>query len=85
MEVEAGEPRHSVRSISLTCTPTPGRPRPALSEVEADVSAPRARAHEPRGSCPPARPSSQLGGPEPRESDPGLKYGQSPTKQIQRS
>ena len=67
MEAEAGEPRHLVRSISFTCTPTPGRPGPALSEAEADVSAPSTRAHESRGSCPPTRPSSHLGGPEPRE------------------
>lgn len=65
MEAEAGEPRHLVRSIGLTCTPTPGRPGPALSEAEAGVSAPSARAHEPRGSLPPTRPSSHLGGPEP--------------------
>lgn len=39
MEAEAGEPRHLVRSIGLTCTPTPGRPGPALSEAEAGVSA----------------------------------------------
>lgn len=65
MEAEAGEPRHLVRSIGLTCTPTPGRTGPALSEAEAGVSAPSARAHEPRGNCPLTRPSSHLGGPEP--------------------
>lgn len=66
-------------SISFTRTPTPGRPGPALSEAQADVSAPSASAHEPRGSCPPARLSSHLGGPEPRESDAGLEKGRSST------
>ncbi|CAI9162585.1 unnamed protein product [Rangifer tarandus platyrhynchus] len=78
-EAEASESRRLVSSISLTRTPMPGCPEPALSEAQADVCAPSASAHEPQGSCPPARLSSHLGGPEPRESDAGLERGRSST------
>ena len=84
-EAEAGESRRLVSNISLTCTPTLRRPGPALSEAQADVRAPSASAHEPRDSCPPARLSSHLGGPEPQESDAGLEKGQSSTMNRSKS